>query len=119
MEDLGLRMFIASSAILALHNKLNEYLQGIATVKEVVDGGDDEDEDEDKDEDEKSRIRRIASDFSIGMTRNQSVDDLIKNFEWELCTAGKTTVMLARMTGYFLLAVCMLGGFASYRRVRN
>lgn len=52
-------------------------------------------------------FRRIDSDFSLGMNRNKSVDDLLHSLD--LCAPGKTALMLFRFASYSLLVLAVGG----------
>ena len=114
--------FFICVAFIVANNKLNELLSTVPRIdddeEEVEEGEEDEVEEEEEEdggghdgEEVESSFRRIDSDYSLGMSRNKSVDDLIQSFD--LCQAGKTAILLCRFASYSMLAFYAVGGLAT------
>lgn len=68
---------------------------------------------------EKSTLRHNVSSFSLGLNRNASVDDLIKNFEWEMCSDGQRILHTVRIAGYATLALVVSASLFVSQQRRN
>ena len=110
----GLQYFLTASSFLFIHRKLNEVFDELLIGKrrdsepepeeEAEEGGDEAGE-----LGNSPSLRRIDSEFSLGLNRVKSVDDMIRNFEWELCSNGQRAIHGVRIAGYALLAAFLIG----------
>ena len=120
----GWNYFVFASSFLFVNRKIdevfNELLLGhkpLPPLPEEEDGEEEEEEEEGGEEsspdDSGSKLRRIGSEFSLGLNRVRSVDDMIKNFDWQICTTGQTALHGIRYTGYALFGAYMFSRLLS------
>jgi hypothetical protein len=124
----GVALFVGCSSALHVNTFINRVFNRIllghaAYSEEREDADDDSDEgittEEEQDVD-KSTLRRNVSSFSLGLNRNASVDDLIRNFEWEMCSDGQRILHTVRIAGYATLALVISASLlVSQRRTQS
>lgn len=108
-------MFVLASFAPTLNRQVNRSFFRVLLGHWPEDELDDDDIEDDNEEDDKveyCKLPRNESEYSLGLNRNKSVDDLVKNFEWEVCSTGQRLLHGIRISSYALLAACMIAKVA-------
>jgi len=99
-------LFVVASSCLAVYRGLLGHETNQDGAHQDL-GEEDEKLEEDGDS-EQAELRRIGSEFSIGLNRVKSVDDMINEFEWEFCTTGQRALHALRISGYVLIGSLLI-----------
>ena len=105
----GALFFVVASSCLVVHRQLNILFDRALLGHDAhQDLGEEDEVEEEGDMEQTDRLRRVGSEFSLGLNRVKSVDDMIKDFEWEFCSTGQRALHAIRISGYVLIGSLLI-----------
>jgi len=108
----GALLFLISSSLLTVNSKATTFFDELLLGRREPEMANDV-SDEDELSSDESAIPRVGSEFSLGLNRVKSVDDMIKNFDWEMCSSGQRVLHGLRITVYSLVGTLILAKMLS------
>ena len=108
-EGKGAWLFLITSLLTVNRQASSTFFDELLLGRREPETDSDTSEEGDLSSDEISgRLPRVGSEYSLGLNRVKSVDDMIKNFDWEVCSSGQRVLHGLRITVYSLVGTLIL-----------